>query len=129
MGIEVGDTKKAVQYFLRSALCDLIDNQGNTEWGMHAASTGGTWQNAVFGFGGFRVKNRQMTFKPWLPPDWEFLQFKIKWRGSTLQVTIRPNQAVFYLDSQVAETEEIIVCNQVYSIPAGQTVTIPLSTP
>lgn len=127
MGIEVGDTKKAVQYFLRSALCDLIDNQGNTEWGMHAASAGGTWQNAVFGFGGFRVKNGQMTFKPWLPPEWELLQFKIKWRGSTLQVTIKPREAVFYLDAQVARTEEIVVFDQVCSIPAGQTVTIPLS--
>ncbi|MGI9287072.1 MAG: glycoside hydrolase family 65 protein, partial [Pseudomonadales bacterium] len=35
MGIEVGDTEKAQQYFMRSALVDLVDNQGNTEWGIH----------------------------------------------------------------------------------------------
>lgn len=96
MGIEVGDTKRAVQYFLRSALVDLVDNQGNTEMGMHAASAGGTWMCVVFGFGGFRVKNQQMTFKPWLPADWEELRFQIKWRRDKLRVCIRENEALFY---------------------------------
>ena len=31
MGIEIGDTAKALQYFFRSALVDLHDNQGNTD--------------------------------------------------------------------------------------------------
>lgn len=35
MGIEVGDATRAVQYFFRSALVDLTDNQGNTAEGMH----------------------------------------------------------------------------------------------
>ena len=52
MGIEVGDTSRAVQYFQRSALVDLTDNQGNTAEGMHIASAGGTWQILVNGFGG-----------------------------------------------------------------------------
>jgi kojibiose phosphorylase len=125
MGIEVGDTEKAEQYFLRSAQVDLVDNQGNTEWGMHAASTAGTWMCVVFGFGGFRVKNRQMTFKPWLPEGWEALQFKLKWHGDTLSVTIRPKDAVFYLYSEQARSEEIVVSGQTVSIPSGREVTIP----
>ncbi len=127
MGIEVGETKRAVQYFLRSALVDLIDNQGNTEMGMHAASAGGTWMCVVFGFGGFRVKNQQMTFKPWLPADWKELRFQIKWHGDKLQVCIRPNEALFYLDAQQTKTEEIIVFNQTYALPSGQEVSIPLN--
>jgi len=126
MGIEVGDTEKAVQYFLRSAEVDLVDNQGNTEWGIHAASTGGTWMSVVFGFGGFRVMNRQMTFKPWLPEGWEALRFKLKWRGNTLSVTIRPEDAVFYLSGEQPCSEEIVVSGQTLSIPSGQEVTIPL---
>ena len=125
MGIEVGDTEKAVQYFLRSAEVDLVDNQGNTEWGIHAASTGGTWMSVVFGFGGFRVMNRQMTFKPWLPEGWEALRFKLKWRGNTLSVTIRPEDAVFYLSSEEPSSEEIVVSGQTVSIPSGREVTIP----
>lgn len=88
MGIEIGDTTKAVQYFERSAFVDLIDNQGNTDMGMHIASCGGTWQTVVFGFGGVRVKSGKLTFKPWLPPAWKSLSFKLKWKGETIEVNI-----------------------------------------
>ncbi len=67
MGIEIGDPSRAVQYFRRAAFVDLADLQGNTQEGIHIASAGGTWQMIVCGFGGFRVRNGQMTFKPWLP--------------------------------------------------------------
>ena len=29
----------------------------------------------VCGFGGFRMRNGQMTFKPWLPPDCNAVEF------------------------------------------------------
>ena len=57
---------------------DLADNQGDTAEGIHIASAGGTWQTIVCGFGGFRVRNGQMTFKPWLPPDWNAVDFRLK---------------------------------------------------
>ena len=126
MGIEVGDTEKAVQYFLRSALVDLVDNQGNTEWGIHIASAGGTWMSLIFGFGGFRVRKRTMTFRPWLPEGWGALDFKLKWRGDTLKVTIRPQEVVFYLSSEESKCEEIIVFDQIVSIPSGQEISVPL---
>ncbi|HLV09314.1 MAG TPA: hypothetical protein VKY40_03820 [Halanaerobiales bacterium] len=40
---------------MRTAQVDLVDNQGNTAEGFHAASAGGTWQAAVFGFGGMFI--------------------------------------------------------------------------
>ena len=125
MGIEIGDTTKAVQYFLRSALVDLHDNQGNTECGMHAASAGGTWMSVVFGFGGFRVKNNKMTFKPWLPKEWNELQYKLKWRGDDLKVTIRPNEGVFALLSDNQKTQEIVVFDKSYQLESGKETTIP----
>jgi kojibiose phosphorylase len=124
MGIEVGKTEKAVQYFLRSAQVDLIDNQGNTEWGIHVASTGGSWMTVVFGFGGFRIKNKQMTFKPWLPEGWKALEFKLKWHGDTLSVAIRPNEVTFYLNAAENRSEDIVVCGQSLSIPSAQAVTV-----
>ena len=45
---------------------------------MHIASAGGTWQMMVCGFGGFRVRNGRMTFKPWLPPDWTGIAFRLR---------------------------------------------------
>ena len=88
MGIEVGDARRAVQYFRRSAFVDLHDNQGNTRDGMHIASAGGTWQIVVNGFGGFRVIDGQMHFDPWLPDGWQQIRFRLYWHGSPVDVAI-----------------------------------------
>ena len=82
MGIEVGDTERALQYFLRSAFVDLTNNQGNTDEGIHIASAGGTWQILVCGFGGFRVQHDQLSFDPWLPAHWQRIRFRLQWRGN-----------------------------------------------
>lgn len=103
MGIEVGDTTKALQYFERSAYVDLIDNQGNTDLGMHAASAGGTWMCMVFGFGGLRVKNGQMTFKPWLPEKWKSIEFKLQWRGDLIEVKVTQDCIHFLRNSDQVE--------------------------
>jgi kojibiose phosphorylase len=125
MGIEIGDTTKALQYFQRSALVDLHDNQGNSEWGMHIASAGGTWMAVIFGFAGFRVKNNKMTFKPWLPEEWKELKYKITWRGDDLQVTIRHNEGIFRLLSEEQKTEEIVVFDKTYQLKSGDKARIP----
>ncbi len=125
MGIEVGDTTKALQYFYRSALVDLEDNQGNTEYGIHAASAGGTWMSVVFGFGGFRVKNNQMTFKPWLPEQWEELSYTLKWRGDDIKVTIRLDEGIFTLCSDdKAKSEDIVVFDKRYTLKSDTEVVV-----
>ena len=90
IGMEVGDTTRAVQYFERSVLVDLADNQGNTAEGMHIASAGGTWQILVNGFGGLRVLGGRLSFTPWLPGDWQGIRFRIRWRGRPVHVVGRP---------------------------------------
>jgi kojibiose phosphorylase len=125
MGIEVGDTTKALQYFYRSAFVDLNDNQGNTEDGIHIASAGGTWMTIIAGFGGFRVKNDQMTFKPWLPERWEELRYKLKWHGDELKVTIRHNEGIFtLLSDDDTKSEMIVVYDNRYTLESGKEVTI-----
>lgn len=125
MGIEVGDRTKAEQYFMRSALVDLTDNQGNTELGLHIASAGGTWQCAVFGFGGFRVVDGQMTFKPWLPPGWQEIQFRLRWQGAVLAVTIGDDHVRFHLDADSSKTETLLLDGSPYAIVGGETLDIP----
>jgi len=101
MGIETGNYDRAFQYFERSAYVDLVDNQGNTNWGMHIASSGGTWQAIVNGFAGLRIKNEQLTFKPWLPKTWESIQFKIKWQGAVIHITINQKNIKLTLHSPI----------------------------
>lgn len=89
MGLKVGDCNNAYNSFLRSAKVDLIDNQGNTKEGFHAASAGGTWQVAIFGFGGVSIdENEILNINPWLPNIWNKLTYRLYWKGNLLQISI-----------------------------------------
>ncbi len=126
MSIEVGDPGRAVQYFRRSASVDLVDNQGNTEEGIHIASAGGTWQMMVNGFGGFRVRNGQMTFKPWLPPDWKAVAFRLKWRSNALSVSANHTAATFVLSAPEGCHEKVLVNGHEVALPANTEVVVDL---
>ena len=126
MGIETGDHSSAQRYFERSAFVDLRNNQGNTADGIHIASAGGTWQAAVCGFGGFRVRHGQMTFNPWLPDDWDELHFAIRWRGAKLQVQVRNGDCSFLLTDAhkpltitVGEAQTELAPNQKHTVAFG----------
>ncbi|GAA3341207.1 glycoside hydrolase family 65 protein [Amorphoplanes nipponensis] len=127
MSIEVGDPGRAVQYFRRSATVDLVDNQGNTEEGIHIASAGGTWQMVVNGFGGFRVRNGRMTFKPWLPPGWDALAFRLRWHGHTVSVSTSPTAATFVLSGPEGLRETILVDGREVTLPANAEVVVDLA--
>lgn len=126
MGIEVGDTARAEQYFRRSALVDLIDNQGNTQDGIHAASAGGTWMSAVFGFGGFRVRQGRMTFKPWLPAAWRELSFTLCWQGDELAVALRHGEVELELRGRPGAECVVSIFDQSRTLCAGKPVSIPV---
>ncbi len=119
MGIETGDYSSAHRYFERSAFVDLRNNQGNTVDGIHIASAGGTWQSAVCGFGGFRVRHGEMTFNPWLPDEWSELSFSLQWRGSKLKVTIGHDNGRFELEAPADFSETILVGNTRVTLTGG----------
>lgn len=127
MGIEVGDADRALEYFRRSAFVDLADNQGNTHEGVHIASAAGTWQILVCGFAGFRVVDHQMTFTPWLPPEWDGIHFRLQWRGHAVDVSITHRDAAFTLHAPTGTVESILVAGQDVLLAAGspRTVTLP----
>ncbi len=120
MGIEVNDMSSAHRYFERSAFVDLIDNQGNTQDGIHIASAGGTWQSLVCGFGGFRVKHGQMTFKPWLPRQWNDIQFTLAWQGDTVEVSIAHDICRFQYNAVEGSNIMIEVFGEPVTLSASQ---------
>ncbi len=124
IGMEVGDTTRAVQYFERSAFVDLADNQGNTGDGMHIASAGGTWQVLVNGFGGLRVLGGRVTFTPWLPPEWEGIRFRVRWRGRPIRVTVDRGHVELLLGGPEGGTEEVVVDGRPVGLTSGSPVRV-----
>ena len=95
MGLKVGDTSKAYRYLRRAAFIDLLDLQGNTREGIHAANCGGVWQTIVLGFAGMNIDDLgHVSFKPQLPKQWEKLSFKLIVRNQLIEVTINQNNTV-----------------------------------
>jgi len=104
VGIQVGDHTRALQYFTRSALVDLADNQGNTHEGMHIASAAGTWSTLVNGFGGLQIEHGELVLRPWIPEEWDGVRYRITWRGFRLRITAFRDETRVLLEGPEGET-------------------------
>jgi len=91
----IGHDEKAYEMYLRTSRLDLDDYNNDTEDGLHITSMAGTWMSVVKGFGGMRIKNNTLYFKPRLPKNWEKLSFRIKFRDALLNVQISLNDISF----------------------------------
>ena len=88
MACDVGKPDDAYEHFIRAVRADLRDVRGNAGDGIHGASTGGTWQAIVFGFGGLRITSNGWTTHPRLPQHWKRLAFKFFQHGNLHEVEI-----------------------------------------
>ena len=88
MGLEVGDHKRAYDYFIKTSYLDLVDANKNTRDGIHGAATGGAWMTVIHGFAGMKIKRGVLSFDPWLPRRWKELSFCFFWQGRHIQARI-----------------------------------------
>lgn len=92
MACRVGEVEAAYRHFLRAARADLHDIRHNASDGIHAASAGGLWQAAVFGFAGLRLHaDGTWSLEPRLPSHWSRLAFRFYHRGQPQYVDLRPS--------------------------------------
>jgi maltose phosphorylase len=85
---KLGDEARAYEFYLRTARLDLDDYNNDTEDGCHITSMAGTWMSVVEGFGGMRVKDGKLSFKPFLPKKWTSFSFHVGFRGTLLKVKV-----------------------------------------
>ena len=89
----IGMPDWAYKYFMKTATVDLT---GDTKQylgdmyigGTHPAANGGSWNTAVFGFGGVSYSDDALDISPSLPKHWSKLSFKLLWQGVRLSVSI-----------------------------------------
>jgi alpha,alpha-trehalose phosphorylase len=98
MAAEVGDLQAAYDYFLLSAAVDLANLAGNVSDGIHVASCGGVWMALINGFAGLRdTDGGDLRFCPRLPADWTRMRFRLIYRGSRMEVDMRPGETTYRL--------------------------------
>jgi beta-phosphoglucomutase len=111
LAAQLGDPAGAYEHFMHAARTDLEDVRGNAAHGIHAATNGGLWQAAVFGFGGLRLTEAGPQVSPQLPPKWKRLQFSIQSSGQMHTFDLRPDTVdiqgvIFDLDGVLTDTSE-----------------------
>lgn len=95
---EVGDDRRALEYFRFALLTDLGDAAGNTPDGVHVASAGGVWQALVFGFGGVRDSDGGLSIRPHLPPAWTSLGYSLRVRDRQLRIDLTHDEERYLLE-------------------------------
>lgn len=88
MAADMGDDEMAYDLFKKSCAIDLGPYMGTSDAGIHAASFGGIWQCAVYGFGGLRMLDGKLRIEPRLPENWDRLSYTVMWKGEKLAVTV-----------------------------------------
>ena len=116
LAAKLGMEEKAYEMYLRTARLDLDDYNNDTEDGCHITSMAGTWMAVINGFGGMRGFNDTLHFSPFIPKKWQSYAFKIRYRGSILEVQVAQNKTqILNLSDQPVE---IKVYDQPYHLEA-----------
>ena len=93
----MGYEDKAIDYFVDACSVDLADAHGNTAYGIHIASCGGTWLALVAGFGGLRDGDGEVRFDPRLPAEWTRMRFRVEVRSQLIEVDMWPGETTYRL--------------------------------
>ena len=110
----LGRMEQAYEFYVRTSRLDLDDYNKEVEEGCHITSMAGTWMSIVEGFGGMRVENDMLSFKPQIPEQWNAYSFKINFRDRILKVDVSSDKTEFSLEGN--ESLEILVNDKVLEV-------------
>jgi len=119
----LGYKELAYEFYLRTARLDLDDYNNDTEDGCHITSMSGTWMSFTKGFGGMRVRDGLLSFSPYIPDQWDYYEFSIRFRGTILHIGVSRNEVVIRNNSDVGA--EVLIYDNGKSLPARGEITIP----
>jgi alpha,alpha-trehalose phosphorylase len=103
LAAETGHLELAHDYLAEAALLDLRAGGEAGGDGLHIAACAGSWIALVMGFGGLRDHGGQPAFAPRLPRHLPRLSFRLRWRDSSLRVTVTPDEATYEVSGPPVE--------------------------
>jgi alpha,alpha-trehalose phosphorylase len=124
---EVGNERQALEYFEYALLMDLADVAGNASDGVHIASAAGVWSALVFGFGGVRDFDGQLSFAPNLPRGWKELAFSLHFRDRQIRVQLTHEEERYLVDK--GAPLKIVIRGESHLLSPGTPVAIKRSPP
>jgi len=96
-----GRTRQALELLQLTAGIDLDDIGHMTAGGLHLAAMGSVWRALALGFAGLRPAGDALAFDPVLPPGWEALDVRVRFRDSRVRVRVHPDSVQLTADPPV----------------------------
>ncbi|MEW6516518.1 MAG: beta-phosphoglucomutase [candidate division FCPU426 bacterium] len=124
MAAQLDRPEEALKYWDLNARLDLDDTMENSYLGVHSACVGGTWQAAVMGFAGMRLRDNGFAFTPKLPKRWKGLRFKLLHRNRWLEVSLNHRQVTVTLAPGAASAMKVTVGDRTVTVQPGQRTSI-----
>jgi len=126
---EFGDIDFAYDYFMKTAKIDIEAKYkvyvGTIFMGgSHPAANGGAWMTAVFGFGGLKADDKNITINPRLYKKWNSLQFNIVYKGDKFTIKITKGIVEITAATSNKSSHNFIVSNQPIVCGPGKTLSI-----
>ena len=118
----IGDIDKAYEQYLRTSRLDLDDYNDEAHEGLHITSMAGTWMSIVQGFGGMRVKNDKVYFKPLIPSQWKSYSFNVMFRENTLNVYVSSEKTI--IKNLHGNDISLVINDKEYLIKSNDSITI-----
>jgi alpha,alpha-trehalose phosphorylase len=123
LAAEIGSEREALRYFNYALLMDLADIAGNTSNGVHIASAAGVWSSLVYGFGGVRDFDGDLSFEPSLPRVWKSLSFSLRFCKRQVRVQLTHDEERYLVEE--GGPLEITVRGERHVLSPGTPVTVP----
>jgi len=130
--LDLGENKRAEKPFLKNYENIRGPFKVWTErrdiWGAvnFITGAGGFLQTVLYGYGGFRLKNSGLTFKPSLPPNVTKMTVNVHYLGSLMEFAVIEKEIKITLLSSgpISPSLEVSTTEGVFNIEGGSPVTI-----
>lgn len=123
LAAETGHLDLAYDYAAEAALLDLRSGGEASGDGLHIAACAGAWIALVQGFGGLRDHGGHLSFAPRLPRRLPRLSFCLRWRESSVRVTVTETDVTYEVSGADLTFEHY---GSELTVAAGERTTIPL---
>ena len=126
---EFGNLDFAYNYFMKTAKIDIEAKYkvyvGTIFMGgSHPAANGGAWMTAVFGFGGVKAGEENVTINPRLYKKWNNLKFNMIYKGDRFHIAITKNEVTITAEANNKKEHHFIVLGKSEIITPGKQVVV-----
>ena len=112
MASRVGKKGQALKYLMRAIDLDFDDKSQDTKDGLHMGNMGGVYMSMVYGYGGLRTIDDEISLRPTVPLGWTGYGFTLIYRGSPIKITVTNEEVTI----EVEHNLRIVVYDITYII-------------